>query len=176
MSMELIEGLIIGIIFGFFLQRARVDKYDVQIGAMLLEDMTIFKFMLPAIIVAILGIYLMYDFSMVNLNVKPTILGVNIVGGIIFGIGWAIFGLCPGTAGGALGEGAWDTIFGIAGMFLGAALFAYTFPYVNVYLMNMGDYGKVTVPQILDVSHWLVAGIFISVALGMLFFFEKKGL
>ena len=176
MEMELIEGLVIGIIFGFFLQRARVDKYDVQVGAMLLEDMTIFKFMLPAIIVAIVGIYTMYEFNMVELDVKPTILGVNILGGIIFGIGWAIFGLCPGTAGGALGEGSWDALFGIAGMFVGAALFAQFFPAINIYLMNLGDYGRVTVPQILDVSHWLVAGIFISIALSMLVFFEKKGL
>lgn len=176
MEMELIEGLVIGIIFGFFLQRARVDKYDVQVGAMLLEDMTIFKFMLPAIITAIVGIYTMYEFGMVELDVKPTILGVNILGGIIFGIGWAIFGLCPGTAGGALGEGSWDAIFGIAGMFVGAALFAQFFPTVNIYLMEVGNYGRVTVPQILDVSHWLVAGVFISIAIGMLVFFEKKGL
>lgn len=176
MEMELIEGLIIGTIFGFFLQRARVDKYDVQIGAMLLEDMTIFKFMLPAIMVAIVGIYTLYDFGLVALDVKPTILAVNILGGIIFGIGWAIFGLCPGTAGGALGEGAWDAVFGIAGMFVGAALFAQFFPYINVYLMNIGDFGQVTVPQILGVSHWLVAGVFIFIAIFMLVFFEKKGL
>lgn len=176
MEMELIEGLIVGVIFGFFLQRARVDKYDVQIGAMLLEDMTIFKFMLPAIMVAIIGIYTMYDFGMVQLDVKPTILGVNIIGGIIFGIGWAIFGLCPGTAGGALGEGAWDTAFGIAGMFVGAALFAFFFPSINMYLMDLGDYGSVTLPQVLDVSHWLIAGIFITIAISMLIFFEKKGL
>lgn len=176
MEMELIEGLVIGIIFGFFLQRARVDKYDVQVGAMLLEDMTIFKFMLPAIIVAIVGIYTLYDFGLVELDVKPTILGVNVLGGIIFGIGWAIFGLCPGTAGGALGEGSWDALFGIAGMFLGAALFAQFFPYINVYLMDVGDHGRITVPQLLGVSHWLIAGVFITVAVSMLVFFEKKGL
>ncbi|MDB2562464.1 YeeE/YedE thiosulfate transporter family protein [Sulfurimonas sp.] len=176
MSVELIEGLIIGIIFGFFLQRARVDKYDVQIGAMLLEDMTIFKFMLPAIIVAIIGIYTMYDLGMVTLDIKPTILGVNILGGIIFGIGWAIFGLCPGTAGGALGEGAWDALFGIAGMFVGAALFAYLFPYINIYLINLGDYGRISLADVLGISHWIVAAVFISVAITMLIFFEKKGL
>ena len=176
MERELIEGLVIGAIFGFFLQRARVDKYDVQVGAMLLEDMTIFKFMLPAIMVAIIGIYTMHDLGMVELNVKPTILGVNILGGLLFGIGWAIFGLCPGTAGGALGEGQWDTVFGIAGMFLGAALFAWFFPSINLYLMDVGNYGSVTVPQVLEVSHWLVAGVFISVCIAMLIFFEKKGL
>ena len=82
MSTELIEGLITGIIFGFFLQRARVDKYDVQVGAMLLEDMTIFKFMLPAIFVGLIGVYGLYDLGQIQLNVKPTILSINIIGGI----------------------------------------------------------------------------------------------
>ena len=169
MTADLIEGLIIGTIFGFFLQRARVDKYNIQVGAMLLEDMTIFKFMLPAIIVATIGIYAMIDFGMVELDVKPTILSVNIIGGILFGIGWAIFGLCPGTAGGALGEGAVDAIYGIAGMFLGAALFAYFYPYINMYLMDVGDYGKITVPQILDISHWYVIAAFIAVSVSEVF-------
>jgi len=176
MDMELIEGLVIGIVFGFFLQRARVDKYDVQVGAMLLEDMTIFKFMLPAIFVGIIGIYGLHEFGLVNLHIKPTILSVNILGGLLFGIGWAIFGLCPGTAGGALGEGHWDTIFGIIGMFVGAALFAQFYPYINHALMHTGDYGQVTIPQILGVSPWLVGGLFIIAATGLLLFFEKKGL
>ena len=91
MEVELIEGLVIGIIFGFFLQRARVDKYDVQVGAMLLEDMTIFKFMLPAIMVAIVGIYTMYEFDMVALDIKPTILSVTIIGGLQLAVAGAIF-------------------------------------------------------------------------------------
>ncbi len=176
MEANLIEGLIIGIIFGFFLQRARVDKYDIQVGAMLLEDMTIFKFMLPAIIVATIGIYTMIDFGLVELDVKPTILGVNIIGGILFGMGWAIFGLCPGTAGGALGEGAVDAIYGIVGMFIGAALFAYLYPYINMHLMDIGDYGQITLPEVLNISHWYVISGFIIVAISTLVFFEKKGL
>ncbi len=176
MDADLIEGLIIGIIFGFFLQRARVDKYNVQVGAMLLEDMTIFKFMLPAIMVASVGIYMMLDFGLVDLNVKPTILSVNIIGGLLFGIGWAIFGLCPGTAGGALGEGSIDAIYGIIGMFIGAALFAYLYPYINIYLMDVGDYGRITVPEILDINHWYVVGVFIVVSVLMLRLFEKRGL
>jgi hypothetical protein len=43
MNIEQILGLITGIAFGFILQRARVLRYEKQIGAMLLQDMTIFK-------------------------------------------------------------------------------------------------------------------------------------
>jgi uncharacterized membrane protein YedE/YeeE len=176
MQTELIEGLIVGVVFGFFLQRARVDRYDVQIGAMLLEDMTIFKFMLPAIFVGIVGIYGLNEFGLVEFHIKPTILSVNILGGLLFGIGWAIFGLCPGTAGGALGEGHWDTLFGIMGMFVGAALFAQFYPMINHALMHTGDYGQVTIPQIFGLSPWLVGGLFIGFSTLLLWFFEKRGL
>lgn len=176
MEIELIEGLVTGIIFGFFLQRARVDRYDVQVGAMLLEDMTIFKFMLPAIFVGIIGVYTLNGLGMAELHVKPTIIALNVIGGLLFGIGWAIFGLCPGTAGGALGEGHWDALFGIVGMFVGAALFAWAYPTVNMYLLDVGDLGRVTLPQLLNASPWLVGGIFIAFAGSMLVFFEKKGL
>lgn len=49
MNTEQWLGLITGILFGFLLQKGRVLRFDKQIGAMLLQDMTIFKFMLSAI-------------------------------------------------------------------------------------------------------------------------------
>ena len=55
--MSLIYGLITGIIFGFFLQKAQVLRYDKQIGALRFLDMAIVKFMLSAILVAAIGIY-----------------------------------------------------------------------------------------------------------------------
>ena len=60
MSM-LIYGFITGIIFGFLLQKGQVLKYDKQLGALRLIDFTIVKFMLSAIIVAMIGIYLLKD-------------------------------------------------------------------------------------------------------------------
>jgi uncharacterized membrane protein len=51
MNLEQMVGLVTGIVFGFLLQKGRVLRFDKQVGAMLLKDMTIFKFMLSAILV-----------------------------------------------------------------------------------------------------------------------------
>ena len=78
MSM-LIYGFITGIIFGFLLQKGQVLKYDKQLGALRLIDFTIVKFMLSAIIVAMIGIYLLKDLGFVDLKIKTTILSANII-------------------------------------------------------------------------------------------------
>ena len=93
---ELIYGVITGIIFGFLLQKGRVIRYDKQLGALRLLDMTIVKFMVSTILVAMVGVYLLKDMGLAKLSVKPTILGGNIIGGLIFGLGWALLGYCPG--------------------------------------------------------------------------------
>ena len=94
----LIYGAVTGIFFGILLQKARVIRYDKQLGALRLIDMTIVKFMLSAVIVAMAGIYALHDIGLVNLHVKSTIIGANVIGGLLFGVGWAILGYCPGTA------------------------------------------------------------------------------
>ncbi|MFB6113900.1 MAG: DUF6691 family protein [Halodesulfurarchaeum sp.] len=43
-----------------------------------------------------------------------------IVGGGIFGVGWGVSGLCPGSAYASLGIGNYPVLIGIAGMFAGA--------------------------------------------------------
>ena len=71
---SLFYGLITGILFGFFLQRGKVLRYDQQIGALRLMDMTILKFMLTAILVGSLGIHLLYDLGLAKLSIKATVL------------------------------------------------------------------------------------------------------
>ena len=173
---ELIYGLITGIIFGFLLQKARVIRYDKQVGALLLEDMTIVKFMLSTILVAMVGVYLLVDLGWAKLSLKPTILGANILGGLIFGLGWGVLGYCPGTQMGALGEGRWDALWGIIGMLCGAAVFAEAYPSLKSTVLTWGDFGKITIPQMLGLNHWPV--IVVMIVLGVILFrwFEKKGL
>jgi len=173
---ELIYGLVTGVIFGFLLQKARVIRYDKQIGALRLMDMTIVKFMLSTVLVAMVGVYLLYDLGMVKLSIKPTILGGNILGGLIFGLGWGLLGYCPGTQLGALGEGRWDALWGILGMLLGAAVFAESYPFLKATVLTWGDFGKITIPGILGINHWIVIGVFIVAGLGLFRWFEKKGL
>ena len=154
--MTLVYGLITGILFGFFLQKGRVLRYDKQIGALLLQDMTIVKFMLSHIAVAMVGVYFLYDMGIVKLSLKPMIVGAVVLGGLIFGLGWGLLGYCPGTSLGALGEGRTDAVWGIAGMLVGAGIYAEAYPYLQKTVLTWGNYGKITIPQALGVNHWIV--------------------
>ena len=144
----LIYGLVTGILFGFFLQKARIIRYDKQLGALRLIDMTIVKFMVSSILVGMVGVYLLLDLGWVKLSVKSTNLGGNIIGGLIFGLGWGLLGYCPGTSAGALGEGRWDALWGILGMIAGAAIFAEAFPILKKSVLTWGavSYTHLTLP------------------------------
>lgn len=173
---DLIYGLITGAIFGFLLQKSRVIRYDKQLAALRLLDMTIVKYMFTTILVAMVGVYLLKDLGLVKLSIKATSLGANILGGLIFGIGWALFGYCPGTSLGALGEGRYDAAWGIIGMLCGAALFAELYPLMKKTVLTWGNLGKITLPQVLGINHWIVIVIMVVIGLVMFWYFEKKGL
>ena len=172
----LIYGLVTGIFFGFLLQKGRVLRYDKQLGALRLMDMTIVKFMLSTVLVGMVGVYILKDLGLVKLSVKPTNLGANIIGGLIFGAGWGLLGYCPGTSAGALGEGRWDSLWGILGMLVGAAVFAEVYPALKTSILTWGKLGKITLPQVLGVNHWVIVPIFIVGALALFRWFGKKGL
>ena len=172
----IIYGLITGILFGFFLQKAQVLRYDKQLGALRFLDMTIVKFMLTNILVGMVGVYLLRDIGWVKLSLKSTVLGGNILGGLLFGIGWGFLGYCPGTSAGALGEGRWDALWGILGMLAGAALFAETYPNLKSTVLTWGDFGKISLPQILVIQHWIIIAILIGASLILFGWFEKNGL
>lgn len=172
----LLLGLITGIMFGFFLQKGEVLRYDRQVGALRLLDMTIIKFMLTTVLVAMVGIYLLKDFGLVKLSVKPTILGGNIVGGLLFGAGWGMLGYCPGTSAGALGEGRWDALWGIIGMLFGGALYAEAYPLMKKTVLTWGDYGKITLAEITGINHWVIIALLIAGGLALFQWFEKKNL
>ncbi len=172
----LIYGLVTGFLFGFLLQKGRVLRYDKQLGALRLLDMTIVKFMLSSVIVGMVGIYLLHDFGLAKLSIKTTILGSTIIGALIFGLGWGLLGYCPGTSMGAVGEGRWDAVWGILGMIVGAGLFAEAYPMLKQTVYTWGNLGKITLPQVLGINHWVIIPIFIGFALLLFRWFEKKGL
>lgn len=173
---ELLYGLATGALFGFLLQRASVLRYDRQLGALRFLDMTIVKFMFSTVMVGMVGVYLLRDLGLAGLSVKPAVLGAVIPGGLIFGVGWGLLGYCPGTAAGALAEGRWDGLWGLLGMLAGAALYAEAYPGLKKTLLTMGDYGRITLPQALGVSPWLVIPVFIAAGLALFYWLEKKGL
>lgn len=170
------SALLFGAAFGFLLQRGGVVRYDRQVGALRLIDMTIVKFMFTAVLVGMVGVYALTDLGGRLIMVLPTVLGANIFGGLLFGVGWALIGYCPGTAFGALGEGHYDALWGMLGMLAGAGLFAELYPAMEHNLLAWGYRGPLTLPQLLQVNHWLVVVPFVAGGIAFLRWVERKGL
>ncbi len=174
--MTLVIGLITGILFGVFLQQAEVLRFEKQVGAMRLQDMTIVKFMLTTIVVGAIGVHLLMDVGMVSFSPRGLSLGSNIIGGLLFGIGWAVIGYCPGTSIGALGEGRKGVLWPIAGMLIGGVIFALLYPFIQTYIAPIGAFGAISISGALGICHWVIIALFGVGAYFLFRFFEKKGL
>jgi hypothetical protein len=154
---KLITGALSGLVFGFLLQKGGVGKFNVLIGQLLLQDWTVAKIMLSAIVVGMIGVFPLHHFAKVNLHIKPTRIGANVIGGLVFGAGFALTGYCPGTAAAALGQGSWDTIFGMAGLIAGSWIFAELSGWTQRTIEQWGDLGKVQLSDLLP----LPRGVFV---------------
>ncbi len=170
---KLIAGMIFGFAFGFLLQKGGVGKFNILIGQLLLQDWTVAKIMLTAIIVGMIGIFVLHHFAKVNLHIKPTRIGSNIVGGLLFGAGFALIGYCPGTAAAALGQGNWDTLFGMAGLVAGSWIFAELSAILKTTVEKWGDLGKVLLPDLLHVPRGAFVLVFAGLLSAVLVFLQR---
>jgi len=157
---KLLAGVIFGLAFGFLLQKGGVGKFNILIGQLLLQDWTVAKIMLTAIVVGMIGVFTLHHFAKVNLHIKPTRIGSNIIGGLLFGAGFALIGYCPGTAAAALGQGSWDALFGMAGLVAGSWMFAEFSASLKKTVEKWGDLGKVLLPDLLHVPRGVFVVIF----------------
>ena len=165
---QLLLGAVFGVIFGFLLQKGGVAKYHVLLGALLLEDFTVIKVMLTAIVVGSVGIFSLHALGLVKLHIKPTRYAVNIGGGLLFGVGFALIGYCPGTGAAALGQGNWDAIAGILGLMAGSYLFAEASGWLGKTVLKWGDRGKLMLPELVRIPLWKFLLIWVPVLIVVL--------
>ncbi|OPZ31456.1 MAG: putative inner membrane protein [Lentisphaerae bacterium ADurb.BinA184] len=169
-------GLLLGFAFGFLLHKGGVTRYDRLIGQLLLKDFTVVKVMLTAVIVGMVGVYLLRDAGLARLHPKSGSLGATAVGGLIFGVGFGLLGYCPGTLVGALGEGWLDALVGGAGILIGAGLFAARYPRLREGILKRGDFGALTLPEWLKVNAWVVIVPMALLLAALLYGLERAGL
>ena len=176
-EIQLVIGLIIGLVFGFLLQKGAVTDYDVIIGQLLLTDFTVIKVMLSAVITGMLGVHLLRSLGLATLHPKPGSLGTTVIGGLIFGLGFAVLGYCPGTVSGAIGQGYLDALVGGAsGIVVGSGLFAALYPKLQKSILSKGDFGVVTIPELLKLNPWVVVIPTAALLTALLYWLERAGL
>lgn len=104
-------------------------------------------------------------------------LGRNAVGGLIFGIGFAVLGYCPGTIAGAIGNGYLDAaVGGLTGVVLGSGLLAAAYPRLRAGIWKQGDFGKLTLPQLFKVNDWAIIVPMSALILLLFYLLESAGL
>lgn len=172
---QLLIGFLIGVAFGFLLDRGGATDFDIIVNQLLLKDFTVLKIIFTAIVTGMIGVHLIVRYLPPDLQPKPCRWKAIVIGGSIFGVGFALLGLCPGTAAGAVGTGSVHAVFGVIGMLLGAGAFASVYPRL-VGFIERSDMGNVTIPDILDVNPWWII-LSVSIALiGIMYLIEMNGL
>jgi uncharacterized membrane protein YedE/YeeE len=171
--MTLLIGFLIGCVFGAILFLGGASSYRRILGTLLLKDMWIIKLMMTAIGVGTLGIYLLDLGGLANMSIKPAYVWGVLIGGLIFGVGWAVSGYCPGTCVVGASEGKKDAIFTVLGALTGAFVFSLSFPYLEASLIEPANFGKVTLESVLGINGIWIAIPF-SLALLYLAFFVIK--
>lgn len=167
-SMGLVIAFVIGIGFGFFLERAGFGSARKLTAQFYLTDMAVFKVMFTAIITAMLGIFYLgwigfLDVSLVYLT--PTYLLPQITGGLILGIGFAIGGYCPGTACVAVSTGKIDGLIFVVGVLAGIFVFGEAFPIVKGFY-SASPMGRVTLPELFGIPYGVVVFFVVLMAVG----------
>jgi uncharacterized protein len=170
---QLILGLFFGIIFGFLLQKGGVAKYEVLMGALFLTDFTVMKIMLTAIVTGMVGIFSMHALGLIALHIKPTRYAANILGGLIFGVGFGLLGYCPGTGAAAFGQGNYDAIAGIIGLLAGSYLYAEMSGHLQSNVLKWGNRGMILMPDALGVSRRGFIFSFVLFLAAILYSLEK---
>jgi len=175
-AVQMVLGLLLGVCFGFLLQKGGVTTYDVIIRQLLLTDFTVVKIMLSAVLTGMIGVHLLRSLGLAQLHPKPGSVGSTVFGGLIFGVGFGILGYCPGTAAGAVGQGFLDALLGgVVGLLVGAGLFAAIYHKIHRPILSRGHFGEITIPELLKVNHWVAAAGVAVILAALLALIEASG-
>jgi hypothetical protein len=167
--MKLLLGLAIGTAIGAVMQLGGASSYRKILGSLLLKDMHVIKLILMTIAVTTVGIYALDLVDLANMSIKPTYVVGIVIAGLIFGVGFAISGYCPGTCILASAEGKTDAMFTLLGGLVGAALYAMVYPLMAP-LIGLTNFGKITLPTVFNVSNGIWIAIPFSAILLLLVF------
>lgn len=176
-GLQMILALGAGICFGVLLQKGGATEYDVIIGQLLLTDFTVVKIMLSAVVVGTIGVHLLRSLGLAELHPKPGSVGQSVIGGLIFGLGFATLGYCPGTVAGAVGQGYLDALAGgVVGILIGAGIFASLYARLSRGILAKGNFGDVTLPRLFKVHEWVVVPPVAVLIVLLLWWLERSGL
>ena len=174
-------ALVIGMAFGFVLERAGFGSSRKLAGIFYLKDMTVLKVMFTAVITAMLGLSYALALGWISAEqvyALPTVYRTQILGGLLFGVGFVISGWCPGTGAVGVASGKLDAVVFLVGSVIGAIVFNELFGVLKMIGIvpsahDAGVLGEPSEPQVaFGMSRAVFALIFTLIAVGAFTFAE----
>ncbi|MEJ2237836.1 MAG: YeeE/YedE thiosulfate transporter family protein [Gemmatimonadales bacterium] len=171
----LMVALVLGVGFGFFLERGGLGNALKLSAQFYLTDLTVLKVMFSAIVTAMLGLFWLSKIGLVDLSrvyLLPTFVLPQLLGGAVFGLGFVMGGLCPGTSCVSASSGRIDGLALLGGMLFGILVFNEAFPLFSGFYYST-DIGQVTIPQVLGVSYGVMVFVVVLAALASFHLAER---
>ncbi|MFW5741250.1 MAG: DUF6691 family protein [Myxococcota bacterium] len=133
---QMIVAVLIGLGFGFVLERAGFGRADNLTSIFYGRDFRVMRVMFTAIVTAMIGVYFLDVTGFMpigDLGLLPTYLLPQLLGGLILGAGFIIGGYCPGTSLVAISSGKVDALFFVVGIFVGSSVFTLSYPTLQAF-------------------------------------------
>lgn len=169
-GISLAIAVVIGICFGFVLERAGFGDARNLVNIFYFRDMRVLRVMFTAIITSMVGLIFLsflglFDYSvLLQYSLLKTYLWPQLVGGLLFGVGFVVGGYCPGTSVVAVASGKLDAIVFFGGLIAGVWVFAAGWPAWGDFYKS-ADLGRMTLWQAFGLPMWLVAAAIVAMAL-----------
>jgi hypothetical protein len=158
---DLAIALVLGLGFGFCLERAGFGSARKLTAVFYLYDMAVVKVMFTAIVTAMAGLFVLSRLGVFDLGalyLEPTHIAAQALGGLVFGAGFIVGGYCPGTSITAMATGRMDGIAFALGMLAGVYAYAEFTPGIETWIAA-GAQADMTLPSVTGVSMaWYVVG------------------
>ena len=164
----LFAAFIIGIGFGFFLERGGFSSARKLTAQFYLKDFAVLKVMFTAIVVAGIGFWWLVYLGLLDLSytfINPTFIWPQIAGGLLLGVGFVIGGYCPGTSCVALSTGKIDALVYLTGIMAGILVYSLVEPAITGF-HNSGSMGEIFVWQWLGTSPGVIVLAAVLMAVG----------
>lgn len=151
-ALAILTGLLMGVVFGFALEKSRVFEPGIIVGQMQLHNFIMLKVFLTAVATGALVLAVLNGFGFVKLQPKAALYAADLVGGVVLGAGIALAGACPGTTLAQIGVGYRDALFTLLGGLFGAVSFSYAQPWLDKALIGTGP--KLIFTDLLNIPYW----------------------
>lgn len=166
-------ALLVGFAFGWLLHKAGLSRYERIVGLYRLRDLAVLRFMLAALATAAVGVAVLGALGAADaIPIPAPTLGAALIGGLVFGVGMALSGFCPGTIAVGIGEGRLDNLVaGSLGIVAGSLAYGGAWPVLAPRLAHLGV--AATIPRLLGVSPWLVVVLLVELVIAVLYLVRR---